>query len=361
MNLRLIGEVVGDDAAFVYRYFGMNVCCPADVRAALDELPDGEELVLEINSPGGSVTAGMEIYSMIRNSGRSVQANVYGQASSIMTMVTCACDPVMMSPVAVMMIHRASTAAKGNSSDMREAKQMLDTIDESILAAYELKCGDKSTRDQLKSWMRNETFFTARDAVAAGLADGILFEELEAVASAGSLLPPVEKLISLMADAEAAAVNDAQIEEVHEPAEAPDGNTDAEEREAMEITNTTELREAFPEQVAQIEAEAASAERIRISEIHALNMNGCEDLIEAAVNDPAQNAGTVAVAIIARQKEQGQNYLAMRAADAKAAEDVHGAAAPEGKADPEAQAKASVKDDVELWKKNRDSLMGGAK
>lgn len=386
-RLTLNGEIVSNDDASIYRSFGFNnVCCPGDLKAALDSMEDGDSLELAVNSLGGSVYAGMEMYSMIRDSGRQVTAKVYGTAASAMSVVICACDPVEISPVGSIMIHRSSASVSGNSRDMKEAKQMLDSIDENILNAYEIKCKGKSSREQLAKWMRNETHFDAKTAIEIGLADEMLFSEddLEAAAREGSFLPPVDELkvqspshifsdlSTTLAQDLTTALDDMKtcIDET-DPVNpdaftiaeyAPVGNieTDAEEREEkMEITNIAELREAYGDLLAQAEAEAAAKERERITEIHALSMSGFEDLIDEAVSDPSQNAGTVAMKIIARQKEQGKTYMQNVAKDAEPANEVAGTAMPAEAEDPKAKASADAKDTVRMWEQYNGSLRSG--
>lgn len=206
MRVRLGGTVVDNDSAAIYRRWGYNdVCCPQDVRDAAAKCPEGEELVFELNSGGGSVYQGFEMYSVIRaHRGRTV-AEVMGLAGSAMSVVIAACDRVLMSPVGNVMVHRASTYAYGNSRVMKETRQMLDTIDESILAAYTEKSGGKRTREDFARMMRNETFMTAQEAIECGLADGILevpgsAQPDKVVASVGVQaaafgLPPVEDLL----------------------------------------------------------------------------------------------------------------------------------------------------------------------
>ena len=66
MRATLNGYVVADDDVWIYEFFGYSVFSPATVRQAIQDNPDGEELVLELNSPGGSVFAGFEMYSVLR-------------------------------------------------------------------------------------------------------------------------------------------------------------------------------------------------------------------------------------------------------------------------------------------------------
>ena len=174
MRMQLCGEVCGNDTAELYRYFGFTVCCPQDLRTAIEKCADDEELVLEINSGGGSVYAGFEMYSILRAYKGRVVAEIQSIAASAMSVIASACETVRISPVAEMMIHRASAIADGTSQDMRQAAQMLDTIDESILAAYLEKTGEKSSRDTLARMMRKETFLTAQQAIDCGLADELL-------------------------------------------------------------------------------------------------------------------------------------------------------------------------------------------
>lgn len=162
MRVKLKGNVMKNDTAALYRRWGYkDNCCPADVERVAEGCPDGEELIFELNSPGGSVYAGFEMYSAIRqHKGRTV-AEVYGIAGSAASVILAACDEVKMSPVANVMIHRASTCAEGNRQVMDGTRQMLDTIDESILNAYEEKVGGKTNREALRAYMEQESFFTA--------------------------------------------------------------------------------------------------------------------------------------------------------------------------------------------------------
>ena len=66
MRVTLSGYVVPDDDAPYYRIFGFGCFCPRDIRRAIEKNPKGEDLVLEVNSPGGSVFAGFEMYSALR-------------------------------------------------------------------------------------------------------------------------------------------------------------------------------------------------------------------------------------------------------------------------------------------------------
>ncbi len=181
MRVQLNGYVVADDDVYFYRFFGIICFSPRDVRQFLASNPKGEDLVLEINSPGGSVIPGFEMYSALRaNRGNvHVVAEVQSLSASAASVLMLGCDRVMLSPVAQVMIHLPSTTTEGNVNDHRAAIRMLESTTTSILNAYELKVGGKLTREDLDDLIRAETWMPAQQAVSAGLADGILYQEGE--------------------------------------------------------------------------------------------------------------------------------------------------------------------------------------
>lgn len=357
MRVRLAGITTSNDNARIYRYCGYNdVCCPQDVRDAITNCPADEELIFELNSGGGSVYSGFEMYSAIRGAGREVTAEVQSIAGSAMSVVMAACDKVLMSPVANVMIHRASARSEGNAQVLRQDVQMLDTVDESILTAYTEKAGDKTTRNQFAAMMRRETYMTAQEAIDCGLADGMIeydegdgTEPLDFVAATYTGeemarvmdgLPPIEDLKRRMTEA---GLN---IDPEGEPGVQ---NTDAKERdESMEPKTLDQLMAEYPDQMNEVRTTAATAERERITAIYAQAMPGFDKLVEDAVNDPTKTAGDVAMAIIAEQKKQGTAYLAGAKDDAGKANEVPADSAPADEAD---DSKADAKSTVELWKK----------
>lgn len=85
MRYSLNGRIVADDDAPVLRWWGLSAVCPADIRQAIAENPADEEFTLEINSPGGSVFAGAEMYSVLRRASRDgvrIRAEVQSLAGS---------------------------------------------------------------------------------------------------------------------------------------------------------------------------------------------------------------------------------------------------------------------------------------
>lgn len=140
-----------------------------------DELYDGEgDITVWLNSPGGDVFAAAQIYNMLRDYKGNVTIKIDGLAASAASVIAMAGNTVLVSPVAMMMIHNPATLAIGNAKDMERAIAMLNEVKESILNAYEGKTG--LSRARLSHMMDDETWFNAKKAVELGFADKILFD-----------------------------------------------------------------------------------------------------------------------------------------------------------------------------------------
>ena len=149
-----------------------------DVTPALfkDELEAGEgDVTVWINSPGGDCIAAAQIYNMLSAYKGKVTIKVDGIAASAASVICCAGDQVLMSPVSMMMIHNPATIAFGDHSEMQKAMDMLEEVKESIINAYVLKTGQ--SRAKLAHLMDAETWMDANKAVELGFADGILSRE----------------------------------------------------------------------------------------------------------------------------------------------------------------------------------------
>ncbi|MCR4936516.1 MAG: Clp protease ClpP [Oscillospiraceae bacterium] len=175
MRLTLNGFVSADDDMPLFAYFGVGAFSPRTVRDAIRATPQGEELVLEINSGGGSVMAGFEIYSVLRACGIQTRAEVQSLAASSASVMMLGCRTIMLSPVAQVMIHLPSTVTDGDERAHRDSIRVLRSIKESILNAYEVETG--RDRALLARLMERSTWMSAQEALGAGLADGILYIE----------------------------------------------------------------------------------------------------------------------------------------------------------------------------------------
>mgnify|MGYP003598890922 FL=1 len=133
---------------------------------------DVDEIRLNINSGGGSIFDAVAILNALRQHPAKVTATVLGLAASAASFIACGVDDLMMSANSTMMIHDGSGIAVGNAQDMHEMADLLDKLSDNIASIYAGKAG--GTPDSWRDTMRAETWYTADEAVAAGLADGVI-------------------------------------------------------------------------------------------------------------------------------------------------------------------------------------------
>ena len=142
------------------------------------ELESGDgDITVWINSPGGDVFAAAQIYNMLMDYPHNVTVKIDGLAASAASVIAMAGTEVLMSPVAMMMIHNPATVAIGDAGEMKKAIDMLAEVKESIMNAYEIKTG--LSRPRISHLMDAESWFNATKAVELGFADGILFDTQE--------------------------------------------------------------------------------------------------------------------------------------------------------------------------------------
>jgi ATP-dependent protease ClpP protease subunit len=191
------GDIVDNDYGAMYDYFGYDYTSPSKVNTALANSDDGD-IILNIASNGGDVFAAAEIYSALKMSSKNVTVNIQGLAASAASVIAMAGNVVNISPVGQIMIHKAMSVLQGNADDIQHEVAVLNGIDESIAAAYELNTGMSQT--DLLQLMSNETWMNAQTAVDKGFADNILFVEPNKMAVTNSLshIPSAEKLNEFM-------------------------------------------------------------------------------------------------------------------------------------------------------------------
>lgn len=127
------------------------------------------DFTLHINSPGGDVFDALAIYNAIRAHDGVVTAQIDGLAASAASFICMACDTIVASDSCMMMIHDAIGMAMGNASDMQKMCEVLDKSSQQIAAIYAKHCGN--TADYWRGLMKDESWFTANEAVDCGLAD----------------------------------------------------------------------------------------------------------------------------------------------------------------------------------------------
>ena len=141
-----------------------------DLRA-LD--PEPRELLVHVNSPGGDVFDGVAIYNALRDHPAAVEVRVNGIAASIASVIAMAADPgrLVMNRASTVMIHDPWSFVVGDARDMRAEAAVLDQLGDTIAGVYADRAGGG-----VAAWrerMLEETWYTAAEAVEAGLADSV--------------------------------------------------------------------------------------------------------------------------------------------------------------------------------------------
>ena len=167
------GQIIESGNEWVYDWLGLESTSPKKIIKALQEA-GGEDVEIYINSPGGSIFAGSEIYTELRNySGKKI-IKITGIAASAAPVIAQAgeCE---ISPTGMFMIHNVKTSASGDYRDMDNTGDALRAANQSIMNAYIDKTGMDA--EILQDLMDRETYLSAQQAVDHGFVDKIMFSD----------------------------------------------------------------------------------------------------------------------------------------------------------------------------------------
>lgn len=195
-KIEVKGTIVGNADKWIYEWFGMDATCPKDVNAAISEA-NGEPLLVEINSGGGDVFAGSEIYTALKAYAGTVEINIVGLAASAASVIAQA-GHSRISPTALFMVHNVSGSAAGDFHDMQQEAEILQTANKAVAAAYLEKTG--KSMEELLGIMDAETWMDAQKAVEYGFVDEVMFASAPALTNGIGVLPAqtIHKLKDLL-------------------------------------------------------------------------------------------------------------------------------------------------------------------
>lgn len=195
-KIEVKGTIVGNADKWIYEWFGMDATCPKDVNAAISEA-NGEPLLVEINSGGGDVFAGSEIYTALKAYAGTVEINIVGLAASAASVIAQA-GHSRISPTALFMVHNVSGSAAGDFYDMQQEAEILQTANKAVAAAYLEKTG--KSMEELLGIMDAETWMDAQKAVEYGFVDEVMFASAPTLTNGIGVLPAqtIHKLKDLL-------------------------------------------------------------------------------------------------------------------------------------------------------------------
>lgn len=174
-QIHIKGAIISNDMKEVYDWYEMESTCPEDVLKHLT----GEDVEVLVNSGGGSVMAGSEIYTALKSYIGKVTVKIQSIAGSSASIVAMAGDIVEISPVAQIMIHNVTMGNQGDHHSMTNAAEILKSANEALANAYVLKT--KIAKDEILAMMDKETWLNADTAIQLGFADKIMFTETQSV------------------------------------------------------------------------------------------------------------------------------------------------------------------------------------
>ena len=173
------------------RYYGISA---KSIYDKLKELGEIKNIVVRLNSNGGSIIEGTAIYNLLKQNAAKVTVKIDGLAASMASIVAMAGDKIEIGEGAYLMIHDPLGIAFGGSEEMRDMADLLDKMRDQLVGIYARRTGQ--SEDQIKEWMKAETWMTAAEAVENHFADrSVAGLQAAAMAPVGLFEHPPQALI----------------------------------------------------------------------------------------------------------------------------------------------------------------------
>ena len=213
-----------------------------------------EEVLVNINSPGGSVFEGIEIYNYLKGLPNKVTVKINSLAASIATVIALGADELEISESAFFMIHNPWTMAGGEAEDLRKQADVLDQIRDVIVNIYKKK--SNLSEDKLVELMNEETWLTGSQALEYGFADSLIEGMAVAAMATTGIVNNFKNIPTSLKMAE----NQETVETVEEVAlEATEQVEETVEETTEEVVAEAETTEEVEEEVAEQKEEGILA------------------------------------------------------------------------------------------------------
>ena len=212
---------------------------------------DVSTINLRINSGGGDVFTAIAISNLLKNHKANVIARIDGLAASAATIITSACDKVIMPKNALFMIHNPWTVVGGEAKDMIKTAEQLDKVKNSIINTYKSKTNLEI--EEISKLMDEETWLDPYEAKEKGFIDEISDEENIEVIENKLIVNSIALDFSKFKNSYNKKLKIKNEEE--------------------KIVNKEEFKNKYPELYEEIKNEGILQERTRIKEIDELGIN----------------------------------------------------------------------------------------
>lgn len=264
-----------------------------------DELNEHRgDLTVRVNSPGGDVYAGIQIYNMLKDHDGQITVVVDALAASIASVIAMAGDKIVMNTGSQMMIHKPWTMAIGDSDDMRETADYLEKVGDSIIPIYASRTG--KTKEEISALLEGDYWMNADEAVEMGFAD-------EAIEGKTRLSDSIRNALRNITEVENAVMQPAmslrtKLEVENEQEEVADVTNEPE----TTVADASEEAEPADETEAETEVEAPDTKEVEEpnNKSKETKMSKQEEIAASQVLEPSAQAS-----VTADTKQTVQEYL----------------------------------------------------
>ena len=319
-KIKVRGPIVSNDTAWIYNWLGWDAACPKQIEQGL-EAAAGEDVVIEINSPGGVCVYGYEMYTAIMNYEGKVTVHVIS-AMSAATLLVCAADEALISDTGIFMIHNARSSSDGDYRDMQNKADALREFNAGIINAYVKKTG--KTREEIQDLMDSDSYMSPQTAIEQGFIDGYMFGEPKdasqepnnfatQIVAAGQQIISEEKAKELM-KAMKLATSQQQQQNIGEVAVSDKGKDEKEGGKTMTLqeflAENPEAQAEMDTATAQAREAGVNAERERMRSLDSIAKTvAAEALEEAKYGEKPIDGPTLAYQALAKGDKLAAAYM----------------------------------------------------
>ncbi len=140
-------------------------------RGDLEAAGKVDKLTVYLNTIGGNFADGLPIYNLLAQHPAHVTVKVMGYALSIGSVIMLAADRIECAENGLVMIHRAQGFTYGDAGDHQKTAEILTKHEAAVIPRYAAKMG--KTHSEVQALLNAETWYTAAEALQAGLVDAI--------------------------------------------------------------------------------------------------------------------------------------------------------------------------------------------
>lgn len=177
---------------------------------------DDEEVTVYINSPGGYVFEGLEVYNLLRASGRKIKTVLTGLAASMGSIIFLAGDDRVAMTGSLYMVHKPSGISWGNADEMRKEADLLDKIQGSLSDIYK----ERANIESIDEYINQETWFDTNEMSDLGIVNSSEKPKIKAIYSKETNEgEDMSKIDDLKAELEKVNAENAELKEKQEEAE----------------------------------------------------------------------------------------------------------------------------------------------